>query len=90
MSGSKQSTKKSLLNLMFESAESVSISKDNAVGYLKEEGINVEGFVSEGMRRIKQMQLKANAANRKSAFLVLEEVNQTTGKKLRKAINGTS
>jgi 5'-3' exonuclease len=76
MSGNKQSAQQCLMNLMFESAESVSISKDNAVSYLKEEGINVEGFVSEGMRRIKQMQLRANAAKRKNAFLGLEEVKE--------------
>lgn len=76
MSGKKQSAQQCLLNLMVESAESVSMTKDAAVNYLKDEGINVDSFVSEGMKRIKQMQLKAKAINTKKELSALEEVKQ--------------
>lgn len=74
MSGKKQSAQQCLLNLMVESAESVSMTKESAVNYLREEGVNVESFLSEGLKRIKQMQLKSKALNTKNEWTALEDV----------------
>lgn len=76
MSEKKQSAQHSLLNLMVESAESVSITKESAVSYLKEEGINVDAFVSEGLKRIKQMQLKAKVQATKKEFSAFEDLKR--------------
>lgn len=76
MSGKNQSAQQCIFNLMVESAESVSMTKDSAVNYLKEEGINIDSFVLEGMKRIKQMQLKARALNTKKELSALEEIKQ--------------
>src|SRR5262245_8790804 len=76
MSGKYQSAKQCLLNLMIESAESVSETKDSAVSYLKDEGVNVESFISDGMKRIKQLQLKARALNTRKELSTLGEVKQ--------------
>jgi len=53
--------KKGILSIIVESADEVSQSKERAIEYLKEEGVPVNTLLSEGMKRIRRIQMEVNA-----------------------------
>jgi anion-transporting ArsA/GET3 family ATPase len=65
MTESNEFHQKGILSIIIQSAEDVSHSKERAVEYLKEEGVAVNAFVSEGMKRIKRIQLEVKAEKSK-------------------------
>lgn len=61
MSKKKNQPKCDFVNLIFNAAQHDSNSKDAAKDFLASEGVNTEKLVSDGLKRIKQMQMMANA-----------------------------
>lgn len=77
MTMKKNKLKCDFVNLIHGSAEHNSVSKESAKAYLESEGINTEKLVSDGLKRIKQMQMLVNAkkteTEMQSADLVKEK-----------------
>lgn len=68
--------KKGILSIIVESADNVSLSKGRAIEYLKEEGVSVNTLVTEGMKRIKRIQMEVKAEkskNKMSSLLVFRD-----------------
>lgn len=61
MSKKKNQRKCDFVNLFFEAAQHDSNTKEAAKDFLASEGVNTEKLVSDGLKRIKQMQMMANA-----------------------------
>lgn len=61
MSKKKNQPKCDFVNLFFEAAQHDSNSNEAAKDFLTSEGVNTEKLLSDGLKRIKQMQMMANA-----------------------------
>jgi len=61
MNHENKDAKLSFLRLKLELANDVSKDIESAKNYLKEEGLNVEKTIADGVQRIKQIQMKVNA-----------------------------
>lgn len=61
MTMNKENSKKEFVKFFLLSAETACLNKEAAEEFLKEEGIDTEKLVSEGLKQIKQMQLQINA-----------------------------
>jgi hypothetical protein len=59
---------KNLANFFNAYLESVSATKDSATEYLKEQGLNPDEIVKEGLKRIKKLQLQLNAKRTQEEF----------------------
>ncbi len=55
--------KKDLANILLRNAEHDSSDKQSARKFLSSEGFNTDKFIADGLKRIKKMQLLANARN---------------------------
>ena len=62
MSKTNAQNKANFINLFLSTAENDSITKDAAKSFLQEEGINTEKLISEGLKKIKKMQMLADAS----------------------------
>jgi len=68
--------KLSLLRLKLELANDVSKDIESAKNYLKEEGLNVEKTIADGLQRIKQIQMRVNASKTSKEMDDIEKSKQ--------------
>lgn len=76
MTSKKNKTKCDLVNLVYGSAEQNSSSKETARAYLQSEEINVDKLVADGLKRIKLMQMLANAKRTEEEQLAADAVKE--------------
>lgn len=74
MTKKKNQPKSDFVNLIFNTAQHDSSSKEAAKDFLASEGINTEKLVSDGVKRIKQMQMMANAKRTEEEMQMAEAV----------------
>jgi len=74
MSKKTNQSKSDFVNLFLSIAENDSNSKDTAKAFLASEGINTEKLVSEGLKRIKKMQMLAEANKTEKEMQAAESV----------------
>lgn len=74
MSKKANQSKSDFVNLFLSTAENESSSKEAAKAFLASEGINTERFVSEGLKRIKKMQMLADAKSTEQEMQAAESV----------------
>lgn len=68
--------KSDFVNLFLSTVESDSNNKETAKAFLAAEGINVDRTVSEGLKRIKQMQMLIEARKTEQEMSATENVKQ--------------
>jgi hypothetical protein len=68
--------KLSFLRLKLELANDVSKDIESAKNYLKEEGLNVEKTIADGLQRIKQIQMRVNASKTSKEMDDIEKSKQ--------------
>lgn len=73
MSKEKNSNKKDFVNLHLRLADGLSNNRDMAKEFLKAQGINTEKLLSEGLKKIKKMQMLANADATRTEMQASEE-----------------
>lgn len=74
MSKKTNQNKSDFVNLFLSTAENESSSKEAAKEFLASEGINTEKLVSEGLKRIKKMQMLADASRTENEMQAAENV----------------
>lgn len=74
MSKKTNQSKSDFVNLFLSTAENDSSSKEAAKAFLASEGVNTEKLVSEGLKRIKKMQMLADASRTENEMLAAESV----------------
>jgi len=74
MSKKTNQSKSDFVNLFLSTAENDSNSKEAAKAFLASEGINTEKLVSEGLKRIKKMQMLADASRTENEMQAAESV----------------
>lgn len=74
MSKKTNQSKSDFVNLFLSTAENDSSSKETAKAFLASEGVNTEKLVSEGLKRIKKMQMLADASRTENEMKAAESV----------------
>jgi uncharacterized membrane-anchored protein len=74
MSKTNNQDKVNFINLFLSTTENDSITKDAAKIYLQDEGINTEKLVAEGLKKIKRMQMLADASRTENEMEAAESV----------------
>ncbi len=74
MSKTNNQDKANFINLFLSTTENDSITKDAAKTFLQDEGINTEKLVSEGLKKIKRMQMLADASRTENEMKVAKTV----------------
>ncbi len=74
MSKKTNQSKSDFVNLFLSTAENDSSSKEAAKTFLASEGVNTEKLVSEGLKKIKKMQMLANAKRTEDEMQAAESV----------------
>lgn len=74
MSKKTNQSKSDFVNLFLSTAENDSNSKEAAKAFLASEGVNTEKLVSEGLKKIKKMQMMANAKRTEDEMEGIESV----------------
>lgn len=74
MSKKTNQSKSDFVNLFLSTAENDSSSKEAAKAFLASEGVNTERLVSEGLKRIKKMQMLADANRTEEEMQAAENV----------------
>lgn len=67
-------SKSDFVNLFLSTAENDSKSKEAAKAFLESEGVNTEKLISEGLKKIKKMQMLADAKKTESEMEAAESV----------------
>lgn len=67
-------SKSDFVNLFLSTAENDSSSKEAAKAFLESEGVNTEKLVSEGLKKIKKMQMLADAKRTENEMQAAESV----------------
>lgn len=79
--------KSDFVNLFLSTVESDSNNKETAKAFLAAEGINVDRIVSEGLKRIKQMQMLIEARKTEQEMSATESVKQKATEWVDKLLN---
>jgi hypothetical protein len=74
MSNKANQSKSDFVNLFLSTAENDSSSKEAAKEFLASEGVNTDKLVSEGLKRIKKMQMLADATRTEQEMKVAESI----------------
>jgi hypothetical protein len=74
MSKKTNQSKSDFVNLFLSTTENDSNSKEAAKAFLASEGVNTEKLVSEGLKRIKKMQMLADASRTENEMQAAESV----------------
>lgn len=74
MSKKTNQSKSDFVNLFLSTAENDSSSKEAAKAFLESEGVNTEKLVSEGLKRIKKMQMLRDAKRTETEMHAAESV----------------
>ena len=74
MSNKANQSKSDFVNLFLSTTENDSRSKEAAKEFLASEGVNTDKLVSEGLKRIKKMQMLADASRTEQEMKVAESV----------------
>lgn len=74
MSKKTNQSKSDFVNLFLSTAENDSRSKEAAKEFLASEGVNTEKLISEGLKRIKKMQMLADANRTENEMQAAESV----------------
>lgn len=74
MSNKANQSKSDFVNLFLSTAENDSSSKEAAKEFLASEGVNTDKLVSEGLKRIKKMQMLADASRTEQEMQAAESV----------------
>ena len=74
MSKKTNQSKSDFVNLFLSTAENDSSSKEAAKAFLASEGVNTDKLISEGLKRVKKMQMLANASRTENEMLAAESV----------------
>jgi hypothetical protein len=74
MSNKANQSKSDFVNLFLSTAENDSSSKEAAKNFLASEGVNTDKLVSEGLKKIKKMQMLADASRTEQEMKVAESV----------------
>lgn len=76
MSKKTNQSKSDFVNLFLGTAENDSSSKEAAKTFLASEGVNTDKLISEGLKRVKKMQMLANASRTESEMQAAETVKE--------------
>lgn len=76
MSKKTNQTKSDFVNLFLSTAENDSNSKEAAKAFLASEGVNTDKLISEGLKRVKKMQMLANASRTENEMQAAETVKE--------------
>lgn len=76
MSKKTNQTKSDFANLFLSTAENYSSSKEAAKAFLASEGVNTDKLISEGLKRVKKMQMLANASRTENEMQAAETVKE--------------
>lgn len=76
MSKKTNQTKSDFVNLFLSTAENDSSSKEAAKAFLVSEGVNTDKLISEGLKRVKKMQMLANASRTENEMQAAESVKE--------------
>lgn len=76
MSKKTNQSKSDFVNLFLSTAENDSSSKEAAKTFLASEGVNTDKLISEGLKRVKKMQMLANASRTESEMQAAETVKE--------------
>lgn len=74
--GKTNNSKKEFIELMRSQLDSISSDKEAANSYLAEQGFDPTEIASEGLRRIKKLQLKINADKTKNEMVMSENLKE--------------
>ena len=74
MSNNSKYTKADFIRFTMSILDSVSSDKENAKEYLSSEGLNVESIVSEGIKKIRKIQLKIDANKTRKEMIATESL----------------
>lgn len=74
MSKKTNQTKSDFVNLFLSTTENDSSSKEAAKAFLASEGVNTDKLISEGLKRVKKMQMLANASRTENEMQAAETV----------------
>ncbi|MBL0132851.1 MAG: hypothetical protein IPP79_01980 [Chitinophagaceae bacterium] len=74
MSNKANQSKSDFVNLFLSTAENDSSSKEAAKEFLASEGVNTDKLVTEGLKRIKKMQMLADAGRTEQEMQAAESV----------------
>ncbi len=74
MSRKKSQSKSDFVNLFLQAADNESSDKGMAREFLASEGVNVDRMVSDGLKRIRQMQMIAEAKKTEQEMLASEKI----------------
>jgi len=69
-------TKSDFVKLFLSTAENDSSSKEAAKAFLTSEGVNTDKLISEGLKRVKKMQMLANASRTENEMHAAETVKE--------------
>ncbi|MBY0479098.1 MAG: hypothetical protein K2Q24_15730 [Chitinophagaceae bacterium] len=76
MSKKTNQSKSDFVNLFLSTAENDSSSKEAAKEFLASEGVNTDKLISEGLKRVKKMQMLANASRTENEMQAAETVKE--------------
>jgi len=76
MSNNLKNSKADFVRLVMSTIEDDSSDKDKAKEYLSSQGLNVDSIVSEGIKKIKRMQMQIQAQETKEEMQSSEEIKQ--------------
>jgi len=74
MSKKTNQTKSDFVNLFLSTTENDSSSKEAAKAFLASEGVKTDKLISEGLKRVKKMQMLANASRTENEMQAAETV----------------
>lgn len=90
MIGDAKQRKAEFISLMISSTDSVSCNKENAREYLLEEGLDPDSIRAEGMKRIKKLQLQAQANRTRQEMASTVAVKQRAMEWVERLLNDVS
>jgi len=80
MSSNFKTSKTDFTRFVMSVIEHDSFDKDNAIEYLSSQGLNVGLIVSEGLKKIKRIELQIQAERTKNEMTLSEEIRQKANK----------
>jgi hypothetical protein len=88
MSSKEINKKTDFIRIMLSNAEQDSSNKTNAIEYLSSQGLDVDSIVSDGLKKIKKIQIKIQAQKTKEEMALAEQVKQKASEWVDQLLNG--
>lgn len=90
MSSNLKNSKADFIRFIMSTIEDDSSDKDKAKEYLSYQGLNVDSIVSEGIKKVKRMQLQIQAKETKEEMQSSEEIKLKADQWVENLLNSTS